>query len=297
MSNFRKKNSQSMKKLLSLLLALILSLFVVSCKENASENINHALGKLYIIGGGKRPPEMIEQLVALSGVNEGKYIVVLPFASEDVDTAAYYAMRQFKNVGVKKITWFDFRKGKPMAQQKIDSIVNAGMIYISGGDQNRFMDIARGTPLFDALHAAYQKGAVIAGTSAGAAVQSRKMITGNQLINPDMEGYRTIQPKNIEITEGLGLLETAIIDQHFIWRSRMNRLISVAIENPNELAIGIDESTAILVEGDSATVFGVSQVLVLNAMYASISQTDSLLGAQNIRMDVFLPGQKFCVIP
>ncbi|HRX66808.1 MAG TPA: cyanophycinase [Tenuifilaceae bacterium] len=286
-----------MKKLLSLLLALILSLFVVSCKENASENINHALGKLYIIGGGKRPPEMIEQLVALSGVNEGKYIVVLPFASEDVDTAAYYAMRQFKNVGVKKITWFDFRKGKPMAQQKIDSIVNAGMIYISGGDQNRFMDIAQGTPLFDALHAAYQKGAVIAGTSAGAAVQSKKMITGNQLINPNMEGYRTIQPKNIEITEGLGLLETAIIDQHFIWRSRMNRLISVAIENPNELAIGIDESTAILVEGDSATVFGVSQVLVLNAMYASISQTDSLLGAQNIRMDVFLPGQKFCVIP
>ena len=297
MSNFRKKNSQSMKKLLSLLLALILSLFVVSCKENASENINHALGKLYIIGGGKRPPEMIEQLVALSGVNEGKYIVVLPFASEDVDTAAYYAMRQFKNVGVKNITWFDFRKGEPMAQQKIDSIVNAGMIYISGGDQNRFMDIAQGTPLFDALHAAYQKGAVIAGTSAGAAVQSKKMITGNQLINPNMEGYRTIQPKNIEITEGLGLLETAIIDQHFIWRSRMNRLISVAIENPNELAIGIDESTAILVEGDSATVFGVSQVLVLNAMYASISQTDSLLGAQNIRMDVFLPGQKFCVIP
>ncbi|HPE16988.1 MAG TPA: cyanophycinase, partial [Tenuifilaceae bacterium] len=236
-------------------------------------------------------------LVALSGVNEGKYIVVLPFASEDVDTAAYYAMRQFKNVGVKNITWFDFRKGKPMAQQKIDSIVNAGMIYISGGDQNRFMDIAQGTPLFDALHAAYQKGAVIAGTSAGAAVQSKKMITGNQLINPNMEGYRTIQPKNIEITEGLGLLETAIIDQHFIWRSRMNRLISVAIENPNELAIGIDESTAILVEGDSATVFGVSQVLVLNAMYASISQTDSLLGAQNIRMDVFLPGQKFCVIP
>ena len=286
-----------MKRYALLTLALTLSLLFTSCKENATENTNHAQGKLYIIGGGKRPPEMIKQLIELSGVNEGKYIVVLPFASEDVDTAAYYAMRQFKNVGVKNITWFDFRKGEPMAQQKIDSIVNAGMIYISGGDQNRFMDIARGTPLYEALHAAYQKGVVIAGTSAGAAVQSKKMITGNQLKNPEMEGYRTIQPNNIEITEGLGLLETAIIDQHFIWRSRMNRLISVAIENPNELAIGIDESTAILVEGDSATVFGVSQVLVLNALKANISQTDSLLAAQNMRMDVFLPGQKFCVIP
>ena len=286
-----------MKRYALLTLALTLSLLFTSCKENATENTNHAQGKLYIIGGGKRPPEMIKQLIEISGVNEGNYIVVLPFASEDVDTAAYYAMRQFKNIGVKNITWFDFRKGEPMAQQKIDSIVNAGMIYISGGDQNRFMDIARGTPLYEALHAAYQKGVVIAGTSAGAAVQSKKMITGNQLKNPEMEGYRTIQPNNIEITEGLGLLETAIIDQHFIWRSRMNRLISVAIENPNELAIGIDESTAILVEGDSATVFGVSQVLVLNALKANISQTDSLLGAQNLRMDVFLPGQKFCVIP
>lgn len=112
-----------------------------------------------------------------------------------------------------------------------------------------------------------------------------------------MEGYRTIEPNNIEVTKGLGLLETAIIDQHFIWRSRMNRLISVAIENPNELAIGIDESSAILVEGNSATVFGVSQVLVLNASKAKIIQTDSLLGAQNIRMDVYLPGQKFSLIP
>lgn len=286
-----------MRRFSFLLVPVFLLLATISCNQAPKINSKKPQGKLYIIGGGKRPPEMVEQLVALSGVNEGKYIVVLPFASEDVDTAAYYAMRQFKNVGVKNITWFDFRKGEPMAQQQIDSIVNAGMIYISGGDQNRFMDIARGTPLYDALHAAYQKGAVIAGTSAGAAVQSKKMITGNQLINPNMEGYRTIQPNNIEITDGLGLLETAIIDQHFIWRSRMNRLISVAIENPNELAIGIDESTAILVEGDSATVFGVSQVLVLNALRANISQTDSLLGAQNIRMDVFLPGQKFCVIP
>ena len=171
------------------------------------------------------------------------------------------------------------------------------MIYISGGDQNRFMKIALGSPLVDAIHQAYKNGSVIAGTSAGAAVQSKKMITGNQLKNPNMKGYKTIQPNNIEIAEGLGLLSSAIIDQHFIWRERNNRLISVAIENPNELAIGIDESTAILVEGNMATVYGISQVLVLNASRASITVTDSLLGANNVKMDLYVPGQSFKLLP
>lgn len=286
-----------MKNCFTLCVVISALLAMVSCNQSPTETNDKPLGKLYIIGGGKRPPEMVKQLIELSGVEKGGYIVVLPFSSEDVDTAAFWAMKQFKEKGVTNITWFDFKKDEPMDRQKLDSIENAGMIYISGGDQNRFMDIARGTPLVDAIHNAYKKGAVIAGTSAGAAVQSKKMITGNQLIDPKMEGFRTIQPNNIEVTKGLGLITTAIIDQHFIWRSRMNRLISVAIENPSELAIGIDEATAILVDGDSATVYGISQVLVLNASKANLSATDSLLGAKNIRMDLFMPGQKFSVVP
>ena len=159
------------------------------------------------------------------------------------------------------------------------------------------MDIVSGTPIFNAIHTAYQNGAVIAGTSAGAAVQSKKMITGNQLLQPEMVGYKTIQPNNIEVAEGLGLIETAIIDQHFIWRERLNRLIAVCIENPKELAIGIDESTAILIKGNTAKVYGLSQVLVLNALNAKTSTADSLLGAQNIRMDIYLPGESFSIVP
>ncbi len=66
--------------------------------------------------------------------------------------------------------------------------------------------------------------------------------------------YRSIEANNDEISRGLGLLEHAIIDQHFIKRMRMNHLIAAAIENPEELLIGIDESTAILVDGDVAHV-------------------------------------------
>jgi cyanophycinase len=67
----------------------------------------------------------------------------------------------------------------------------------------------------------------------------------------------------------------------------------VAIENPNELCIGIDESTAILVSGDSATVCGGSQVLVIDASKAITGQTDSLLKAQTLKLDVFSKGDRF----
>jgi cyanophycinase len=283
-------------KMRAFLLASLFSLVIASCSSPSRVEVE-AKGKLYIIGGGKRPAEMVKQLIELSGVEQGRYIVVLPMSSEDVDTAAYWAMKQFKDLGVENITWFNFEKDGVIAQSKVDSLENAGMIYISGGDQNRFMDIVGGTPIELAIHAAYKKGAVIAGTSAGAAVQSKKMITGNQLLHPDMKGYKTIQPANIEIAQGLGLVSTAIIDQHFIWRERLNRLVSVCIEHPNELAIGIDESTAILVEGTTATVYGISQVFVLSAKKAVSTSNDSLLGAKNIRMDLYLPGQSFSLLP
>jgi cyanophycinase len=286
-----------MNKLRFSLLLFIALISLLSCNESPSNSHCGPKGKLYIIGGGKRPVEMVKQLIELSGVEQGKYIVVLPMSSEDVDTAAYWAMKQFKDQGVVNITWFNFDEGGEFEQSKLDSIENAGMVYISGGDQNRFMKIAKGTPLVDAIRNAYKKGSVIAGTSAGAAVQSKKMITGNQLMHPQMNGYKTIQPKNIELTEGLGLIESAIIDQHFIWRERNNRLISVAIENPNELAIGIDESTAILVEGTTAKVFGIGQVMVLNATQAEVTIADSLLGAKNIRMDIHIPGDTFSLVP
>ncbi len=286
-----------MKKILFILCLATFSLLIISCSVQNQDNAGKPNGKLYIIGGGDRPTEMVQQLIDLSEVEFGRYIIVLPMSSEDVDTAAYYSMKQFKDLGVSNITWFNFKKDELMEQTKLDSLINAGMIYISGGDQNRFMEIANGTPLVDAIHQAYHKGAIIAGTSAGAAVQSKKMITGNQHLHPDMKGYKTIQPKNIEIAEGLGLIESAIIDQHFIWRERMNRLISVCIENPNELAIGIDESTAILVDNNVATVYGKGQVLVLNATQANIFSSDSLLGAENIRINLYLPGQSFNLKP
>jgi cyanophycinase len=98
---------------------------------------------------------------------------------------------------------------------------------------------------------------------------------------------------NIEVTVGLGMLEQAIIDQHFIKRKRLNRLVSVCMENPENTCVGIDESTAIFVHAGKAVVVGLNQVVVIRPSGAPATVTNGLLGARNMELDVLLPGDSF----
>jgi cyanophycinase len=125
---------------------------------------------------------------------------------------------------------------------------------------------------------------------------SEKMLTGNQLKD---SVYRSAVPvlwqDNIEIVEGLGLLNSAIVDQHFIVRSRHNRLLSAVLENRMD-GIGIDESTAIIIQGDSAAVVGESQVIVYRKPERTTRAGKNLIGAEQIGLSVYLPGDKFKII-
>jgi cyanophycinase len=284
------------RTILSSFLCLIIVVSACTGDPGQPENTPHTgtKGKLFIIGGGKRPPAMVREMIRISGVDTAGYIAILPMSSIEPDTSFFYAKRQFVLEGVTRVFNFYSEKGKPVPSSRIDSLLGANLIYLPGGEQLRFMDAVRSSPLYEALHKAYENGAVIAGTSAGAAVMSKKMITGNEFKHPEYTGdFRTIEAQNMELVEGMGFLEDVIIDQHFIRRMRMNRLISVAIENPGIACIGIDESTAIVVEGDSARVTGTSQVVFLKSTQEEYSVKEGLLGAENIQLDVYLPGDKF----
>jgi cyanophycinase len=274
--------------------AVILLLFIVTACQEAEKTLEHQ-GKLFIIGGGKRPPEMIQHMIREAGLEEGGYIVILPMASSEPDTSVFYAAKQFIEQGVSHIADFRFTQGSVASAGQLDSLVNARLVYIAGGDQNRFMEAISGTAVEGAIKTCYMNGGMIAGTSAGAAVMSEKMITGNELRKSDYrETFRTIEANNIELGSGLGLLTTAIIDQHFVWRSRHNRLITAIIEHPELIGIGIDEATAILVNGNVAEVIGESQVLVYeNPDRCFTINADEKLGARYLRLRVFLPGETF----
>ncbi len=270
------------------LLIVMATMFTVSCKPDKQ------VGKLLIIGGGYKPDDMVDKMIHESGLDKGGYGVILPMASEQPDTEIVETRNDFLRRGFDRMFGMQCPKGIPVSQARLDSIRNAKLIFISGGDQSRFMDAVKGTPLYDVIHEVYNRGGMICGTSAGAAVQSHKMITGNELKYPDDSGnFLTMEAGNVEVTEGLGFLEEAIIDQHFIKRKRLNRLISVCMENPENVGVGIDESTCIYVENGMATVIGRNQVVVIRHTKTPTKEENGLLGVRNLNLSVLLPGDQF----
>lgn len=179
-------------------------------------------GNLFIIGGGSKSDELMRTLIVTAQLSPQDYIAVLPMATEEPDSALYYIRQDFQRVCGNKVFEFNFTTNDIHHTGWLDSVKKAKLVYITGGDQSRFMNIALHTPVQQAIQEAYKRGATIAGTSAGAAMMTHYMITGNQLLGDT--AYRNTFPKlwygNLEIKEGLSLLDSAIIDMHFIARSR-----------------------------------------------------------------------------
>jgi cyanophycinase len=268
---------------------LMLALLVVACDPTSERR----KGTLIIIGGGSRPDAIIERIILESGLKQGGYGVVLPMASTS-DSSAYFAAEPFRKSGIESLVGFAFRKGEVPAPARLDSVRNAKLIYITGGDQNRFMDVVQETDIEIAIREAYTNGAVVAGTSAGAAVMCEKMTTGNQLRDTAYTStFKTIESNNLEIKPGLGLLSGVLIDQHFLIRSRHNRLLTGVIDYPDHKGIGIDESTAIVVKDHTAEVIGNSQVVVVENPDRSRLEKGGKLGARGLVTNIYLAGDTF----
>ncbi|MGD8427274.1 MAG: cyanophycinase [Balneolaceae bacterium] len=254
-------------------------------------------GKLFIIGGGHKPQSMVKQIIGESGITPAKgYGIVLPMASSVPDTSAYYGMKQFRDLGIRDIHAFNFADSSLSGiQAKLDSLIHATFIYIPGGVQSQFMKAVHNTPGLDkAIHDAYHDGALVAGTSAGAAVMSEIMITGDQKKYPEYTPtFFHIEHNNIITARGLSLITDVIVDQHFVKRARNNRLLTAVMEYPDRVGIGIDESTAIIVEGNKVKVVGESQVLVYRNQSDSSEAKDGKLAAKDINLSIYLPGESF----
>jgi cyanophycinase len=251
-------------------------------------------GKLFIIGGGDRPPSLMKCLLVTAAMGPKDYVVVLPMSSEYPDTAYYYFKIDFGTICKNEIVNFNFTKENVSNKNWLDSLAHAKLIFITGGDQDRFMKTVLKTPVCKAIYDAYDNGATIGGTSAGAAVMSQYMITGNELTDTIYHStFPKIHDKNIEIKEGLGLLKSAIIDQHFIVRSRYNRLLSALAKYPSYSCIGIDEATAIIVQGNKVKVSGESQVIVMRRPVQLKITSKGLIKIKDIEFSIYTDGDEF----
>jgi len=274
---------------------LLFIYLLVFCFESNSQINAGAKGKLFIIGGGNLSPALILKMTETANLNKKDHIVILPMATEEPDSAYYYIKIQLEKACSNTIANLNFTADKINNKQWLDSIKHAKLIFIPGGDQSRFMKLVLKSPVHNAINVAYKNGSTIAGTSAGAAVMSKQMITGNQLSDTSYsETFDKLQDNNIEFSEGLGLLRSVIIDQHFIVRSRYNRLLSALAKFPDYICVGIDESAAIIVDQNKVTVTGEGQVVKLCcAKRLSVKKSNSLIKFEDALLSIYISGDSF----
>jgi cyanophycinase len=275
----------------------IVTLALIAAAVPSRATAQKVKGRLVIVGGGERTSEIMDRFIELAGGRENGRFVVFPMASETPDTAGMRLTAEFKSRGAKNVAWLLFTKEQASAPGFADTLNGATGIWFGGGDQVRHTAAILGTPVHAKLKELYRQGTVMGGTSAGAAIMSRIMITGDELINKDTRNaFVSIMKGNIQTVEGVGFLDNAIIDQHFVKRKRLNRLISVVLEHPTVPGIGIDEATAIIVNPDgTCDVLGEGTVVVFDARRATGIHADKAgnLAARNISLSIYSAGEKF----
>lgn len=258
-------------------------------------------GSLVIIGGGNRGEHIMSEFIRLAG-GSASTVVVFPMASMYADSAE---MKEEQTASMKKwgagtVRYLNLNPKQADTDSALRLLDGVTGVFFAGGDQSKLTAALKGTRVEKRLHELYQNGAVIGGTSAGAAVMSRVMITGDERLNTDSANvFQFIKKGNVVTSHGFGFLDNVIIDQHFIRRKRHNRLISLVLENPNLLGVGIDEATAIVVKSGSIfTVVGEATVAVYDATAVKdVSMNDGgHLAGTGIKFHLLKAGDTFDIV-
>ena len=199
------------------------------------------------IGGGALPDAMYDEFARFAGT-EGLLVVIPTATGREIDEAKIKA--DWASSGFKSVAVLHTRDREKAAKPEFSAILKeAQAVWFSGGSQQRIADAYLGTPVEEEIYNLARRGGVIGGSSAGAAIMSRVMISGG---NPDPD-----------ITTGFDLLPGVILDQHFLKRNRLARLSRAVHNNVGLIGLGIDEATAIIIDKGELKVVGESYVIRL----------------------------------
>jgi cyanophycinase len=256
-------------------------------------------GSLVIVGGGPIPDVINQRFFELAGGAGKARIVVFPMASAAGAQPGAEKAASFARMGAASAVSMQLTRQDASADSVARILGQATGIWFPGGDQNRLTAAILGTAVVDSIRSRYRNGAVVGGTSAGAAVMSDPMIGGDERrpggARPDTtQNWITIERDDVVLVPGFGLLPNVAVDQHFLRRRRHNRLISVVLEHPAVIGVGIDESTALVVSPSGQwEVIGASQAAIYDARRSTQTGARSTLGAADIQLHVLPPGSRF----
>ena len=221
-------------------------------------------GRLLIIGGGEDRccgTGLLERFVELSGGDQARITLVTTATGVPDEVHAEYE-QVFRKLGVEQTRELRLRgRADADSDAAAAALRDSTGVFFSGGDQSRILALV-GSRANDVLREQLSRGLVVAGTSAGATAMGTTMILGGQGPEVSAAAVRT--------GPGLGLVPKALIDMHFGERGRLPRLLSAVARNPGQLGVGIDENTAILVEGTGFEVLGTGVASVVDAQDATV---------------------------
>lgn len=218
-----------------------------------------------VIGGAEDklgPSRVLRRVVRLSGGRRARIVVVPTASSMELEVAELYT-EVLLALGAAHVEVVAPASRSEADGASLAATVDAATgVFLTGGNQLRLSQLVAGTALGDAVLRAHRRGAAVAGTSAGASVMSRHMVSmGGSGVTP--------RHRASQLSAGLGLLEDVVVDQHFDQRGRYGRLLSVVAASPALLGMGVDEDTCAVVTGRRwLEVVGSGAVFVVDARSA-----------------------------
>lgn len=212
------------------------------------------------IGGGNlaEDKDALNEISRLLDRVKNARIVVMSVATRNHGLAVIKYDAIFKTIGIKNVDSIDVSvREDSFNESALETIRIADAIFFTGGRQLNVTSLLGGSPLHNIILQKADEGILIAGTSAGAAMMSSSMIIlGKSRVAPTV-GSVTIGP-------GMSMIEGTLIDTHFSQRGRHGRLLTAVAHCPQDLGIGIDVNTAIVVQGGKFKVIGEGIVTVMD---------------------------------
>lgn len=208
-------------------------------------------GTLMVCGGGALPNEVYDEFVRLAGGPKGKVVLIpsaYPYPSPEALAFRFNGWLQYP---VQSFTFLHAGSREEAEKEEVSQpLAEATGVWMSGGAQGRLADLYKGTRVEKLIQNVLERGGVVGGTSAGAAIMSQTMIRyGNS--------------REAVLDHGFSLLSAAVVDQHFTERQRQQRLLSVLGQNPEKIGLGVDERTALIINANKVRVMGQNKATVI----------------------------------
>ena len=219
------------------------------------------------IGGGelKKAEKVVDLLVELLKRDRDSRVLILTVATNRPESAIDKYNALFRSKGVKHVDAVDVSERKDaLSKRSIQKVNKADLLFFTGGDQLNITTLLGGSPLGESINNRINEGVIVAGTSAGAAMISKWMITsGDSDKAPNVGG--------VEIAPGMDMFDSMIIDTHFSQRGRHGRLLAAIAHFPQAIGIGLDERTAAIVKGSKLKIIGDGVATIMDGSTLTIN--------------------------